>query len=401
MVHASDFRGSKVSGLSRWAERIRHEKSKTHKYIFDVCQTELLPKTPKQMTPVPQQAVAAPVQNVSFDFKASYENNPKLSIVVTGISGMGSQLMHLIAQKMLVSDMGRNIWVDDSTYLYKWNANTGLIKGYLTPTFPIITSRKDFQALKDIPLSAYENCKYGKRPVYNTEEDLLLNKNQIFISQADSKHFRRVFKNIHKDDNHTYLYTQMTKGACDNFQFNTQAKALFRKHKTEHNIPEFSGSNTMSVAFHVRRGDKLRRESDLFPGSVYVDKLLEVLNNSFMSATAAASNNIQHCFVATDDVIAVTEIRHALLDKQIHCTLHTLTTNEEHGERGPFRGGTSRSNSTKIVQFLTELSILVDATFFVGTFNSNVGSLAALLRSCVHTDAPHFAHSYGMHLFED
>ena len=49
--------------------------------------------------------------------------------------------------------------------------------------------------------------------------------------------------------------------------------------------------------------------------------------------------------------------------------------------------------------FLMELSMLVEATYFVGTFNSNVGELAAVLRACPgsgHSAQAHFAQSYGV-----
>jgi len=34
------------------------------------------------------------------------------------------------------------------------------------------------------------------------------------------------------------------------------------------------------------------------------------------------------------------------------------------------------------IEFLTELSIAIDSTYFIGTFNSNIGTLVTLLRSC-------------------
>ena len=48
------------------------------------------------------------------------------------------------------------------------------------------------------------------------------------------------------------------------------------------------------------------------------------------------------------------------------------------------------------ISFLAQLEALISATYFVGTFDSNVGAIAAVLRKCHYSDAPHYAHSYGV-----
>ena len=46
--------------------------------------------------------------------------------------------------------------------------------------------------------------------------------------------------------------------------------------------------------------------------------------------------------------------------------------------------GTSYGEQTRLgsIAFLSELSVLIDSSYFVGTMNSNVGSFVTLMRSC-------------------
>lgn len=49
--------------------------------------------------------------------------------------------------------------------------------------------------------------------------------------------------------------------------------------------------------------------------------------------------------------------------------------------------------------FLTELSHMIDATYLVGTFNSNVNALVGILRACPGTNRDatrHYAQTYGV-----
>ena len=50
-------------------------------------------------------------------------------------------------------------------------------------------------------------------------------------------------------------------------------------------------------------------------------------------------------------------------------------------------------NSTSALALLTDLDIL-ETTYFIRTFSSNVGNLEAILRGCHRSNHPHFAHSY-------
>merc|ERR1719362_210528 len=60
----------------------------------------------------------------------------------------------------------------------------------------------------------------------------------------------------------------------------------------------------------------------------------------------------------------------------IGCKVHTMVKPNQNGSREGDR------SDLEVLQFLTEIHILSQATFFIGSFNSNVGALVSLLRSC-------------------
>ena len=59
-------------------------------------------------------------------------------------------------------------------------------------------------------------------------------------------------------------------------------------------LPTSSGSEALSVAFHIRRGDKVKFEARAYQADEYVSKLLETVSNP------AQRSKIKHCYVATD-----------------------------------------------------------------------------------------------------
>ena len=142
-----------------------------------------------------------------------------------------------------------------------------------------------------------------------------------------------------------------------------------------------------SVAFHIRRTDKLKHESPLFPATDYVQKLLEVLEEESIPA-----ETVEVCYLATDDPSVHFEMADALQDGGLSCRLVFTGENDNHGstkERYSVEAG---------LEFMAEFSVMLETTFFIGTFNSNVGTLAAALRGCpgFHDPTKHYARSYGV-----
>jgi hypothetical protein len=162
------------------------------------------------------------------------------------------------------------------------------------------------------------------------------------------------------------LYPRLSKFACPHLKLNKETIHDVEEFRLQHaGLPLFDKNAGPTVTFHVRRTDKLEEEARLYEGNEYV--------NAFMAAVPQQEyQNMQHCFIATDDARAVAEIANALKTNEIHCQVHSL----------------AQSNAvprTNTIQFITELNYMANATYFVGSFSSNVAGLASLLRSCDDT----------------
>jgi len=300
----------------------------------------------------------------------------KQTIYVLRTSGLGSQLMHMLSHKLYYNAQGRNFMADTSTYGYRWSDSIGLLTGYFLPTFPVIDDISQYRGIAD----RYNMSNYGhiRNIGLKYSYDLTDLEPVIVVPGAQRLIRKKIFSN-YKVESVGY-YNSMAWEACAELQFNDRAISEIEKVKNDHDIPNFRRGRT--AAFHVRRGDKLRRESKLYKGSLYVDKLLTI-----------ASGPIDRCFVASDDYRAFEEVKRDILKRNINCTIHTITSKSK---RGSEQGKSTQSDHEETVRFLAELSILIDATYFIGTFNSNVASLVALKRKCIHNEAPNYAHSYGV-----
>jgi hypothetical protein len=122
-----------------------------------------------------------------------------------------------------------------------------------------------------------------------------------------------------------------------------------------------------TVAFHIRRGDKVQFESRVYETTEYVQKLQQIVGQE-----EDLLARIRYCYVATDEDHVVTDLQQSLTEAGISCTLHTLTQ----------PGYVTTRSADDFVLFLAQLELLLHTTYFIGTFNSNVGSLAALYRGC-------------------
>jgi len=222
------------------------------------------------------------------------------------------------------------------------------------------------------------------------------------------------------------FYQKFVQFGCPHLRFNQQARTeldLYQRERLGNDNPlldAFSYPNAssppLSVAFHIRRGDKvgwrwlsripvlsqLAGESRFFPAEAYVDKMLQVLQRH------QHDNMPQYCLVASDDYAAVEELRGALQRRQVPCILYALTQPTQTGNRGGL-GTNTTLEYAKALHFFAELDLLVRATYFVGTFNSNVATVAAMMRGCqccynyeagtfagTNPQAAHFAHTYGV-----
>lgn len=129
------------------------------------------------------------------------------------------------------------------------------------------------------------------------------------------------------------------------------------------------------VGIHIRRGDK-RLEASPIPAEAYA------------RAAEEADPNVQACFVASDSREAVDELAAA----RPKWTIAALATPQNIGhEQSVFNQGSAVMRHHLVLDLLAEIEILAKASFFVGTFSSNIGVLLALLRgkdTCYGVDGP-------------
>ncbi|CAB9511427.1 expressed unknown protein [Seminavis robusta] len=348
-------------------------------FNFAKCDGQGVPASPKPnggakaVAPSPE----APPASKPEDFVTMINQHHQRIVLLSG-SGVTSQLMNMMAQKIYFADGKHDgFMVVDSEYGYRWDANTGLLKGFFSPT-----------SLSVLPWDEVMPSNFGAP----TAGDIIGRMGGKYTDPAGhfdaviaiDRSYRKRFKNAYSNKKHNFgdLYDRMVVEGCANLQFNDQARQAFRTLLNQNSIPDFT--QVKSVAFHVRRGDKVKlKESRAYTGEEYV--------TTFVKAAKGGAQSMEACFIATDDYSSIGEITNALVSHGITCQVYTLTSANEQGHAAD-----ARTNRDNTLQFLTEFSVLVDATYFVGTFNSNVGGLAAVLRRCHYTDAPHYSHSYGV-----
>ena len=191
-------------------------------------------------------------------------------------------------------------------------------------------------------------------------------------------------------------YFRFVDSMCDELQFNEKVQPKINRMRAAlyDGLPRFLHSwPYKSVAFHVRRTDKLRKESAFFPAEMYVKKLSEVIQED-----AIQKADVKLCFLASDDFKVHAEMRQALRSNNFTC--HYVYTpplgDDEEGVSSGQKG--LRYKAAAGLIFITELSVLMEASYFIGTFNSNVGALVSVLRACPgrYNGTHHYARSYGV-----
>jgi len=172
--------------------------------------------------------------------------------------------------------------------------------------------------------------------------------------------------------------------ACPSLQFNSATKDAIRKVKERAGLSkkfiEKFPSNYKSVAFHIRRGDKIL-EHEPYPADLYVKKLLDVIGGG------TNRKKISHCFLLTDDYAVVDELSTSLKKRNIPCRLETLAPKERKGLHYTYPDYYPLMHHPydDAIVYMAELSIAIDSSYFIGTFNSNLGTVLTLLRSCKPT----------------
>lgn len=322
-----------------------------------------------------------------------------------GGSGMGAQVLNIFATKLYAEEVYQRttFLVDETAYpQYATNDGTRLLRAYFTPQFALLEQPDDPQMAvvdallpDDWTLQKWQT--EADRPTRQELAQQALPNNDANKNNNNNNNINLVIGGVHTFHKfiHRYyedpvqLYYKMIPHVCPSMKFNDRTWSIIQQMRLDNygfaSLRQAS-SNNNSVAFHVRRTDKLVKESRLYTATEYVDKLLQVLPLEQLA-------QLEICFLATDDAAVVPEMQAALDATNLPCRLVTTPL----GDIPTSKDGRYESDATLV--FLTELSMMVEATYFVGTFNSNVGELAAVLRACPGSGIAaqaHFAQSYGV-----
>ena len=175
------------------------------------------------------------------------------------------------------------------------------------------------------------------------------------------------------------LYHRMTQLACQTMRLHPRAKERILQILQESSIPSilWNGRNDdfsspdLSVSFHIRRGDKVYAESRMFPVGNYCKRFVNTLER-----VKVDKSRIKYCFVATDDYVVVDRLRSSLANYDIPCTLYALAPPAADGTPEAIRGRQGFET------LLAEMAVMTTTTYFMGTFNSNIGAMVTLYRAC-------------------
>lgn len=286
----------------------------------------------------------------SSDLITADENKP-ITIFTLLQHGLGSNLINMITFKSYFESIGHTFIVDESHYYYSYKGKS-VLSVFFEYDFSLLKDKNEFDEFM------------GKN----------INSTQIIRTTTDHGSLRR---HIKKNLPHL-TYDFLSPKVCSSISFSKIGIRHANQYKLTSSIPDFS--NTISVGFHVRRGDKIKlNESRIFTGKEYVQKLIEI-----------TTERIDNCFIASDDYNAVTEIKAALKSHKVGCKVYSFVGREQNGN---VQGSMVDS---ELLKFITELTILSKVTYFIGTFNSNVGTLVSLLRGCYTKESLHSYHSYGV-----
>jgi hypothetical protein len=301
-------------------------------------------------------------------------------------SGMGSALVSLFMTKAYFRLHGRDFFIaDESRYPFyrSEDGKSGVLNAFFTPQFPVLDNKEQYKYIDPaVPdgqsmegLTNFHKKRSPWRDTYTETSPIVLARRPDYRGGIWED-----LRSMEEQD----LWKVMVEEMCPSMQYNADTQAKVDEIRVAHSLPRLLEEDKPSVAFHVRRSDKVSQgESELTDGKVYVDKLLEV----------APGVDFGKCYIASDDEVAVAEVEQALDDAGIQCDhLSLLDGDKKGGSSGKF----TRSTYDASLIFLTELSMLVEASYFVGKWDSNVAVMATILRGCPqvgHTTG-NFSNSY-------
>ena len=325
--------------------------------------------------------------------------------------GMASLTINMMQLSMYFHERwNRTMTVIDEEQLknYRWNQSHGLYSGFLHPNVCVL-SKQDrdtfFRLTNDNKNNDLEStvCKYWdmKCQVLEIPADPQGPQFERARRVARRYYLKKRMENIQEKQKPSLqtlnirFFHDLSRFTCkemSDFHLQPHVDKLVQDILKRSKIPV----DNIGLAFHIRRGDKVagpRKESRAYSAGEYIERFF---NQS--SIALGEQSDFGDCFLATDDYSVVTELNDAIRKYKIPCKkLWTLT---------PPGYKSTWQDRDEILGFLAQVHVLVRATYFVGSFTSNVGGLVALLRGChLHTSVDrgsekdhyhHYFHSYGV-----
>lgn len=269
--------------------------------------------------------------------------------------GIGANVMMMLAHKKYFEEEGYTFKVDEHETRYMYNGK-GFLSIFFSPKFEVIEDEDTLNKRLKEPGTIYET-KHSKR------------------RDAKWKYGRVGLK----------AYNWLSKDVCSNVIFNRKASAEIELYKAEHGLDaEFE--NSVSVGFHVRRGDAIR-EMRRHDAVEYVDRLIGL----------DIKEKIKSCFIASDDYEVIPEMKKALKARGVSCRVYSLVKDKQHGNRAK-----DQLSDDDVLQLMAEISTLTRSTYFIGSFDTNLGAMVSLMRRCYRKENKnHYHQSYGVNDSDD
>lgn len=218
-------------------------------------------------------------------------------------SGLGSQLLNMFATHVYLTQVHNytTMLVDNTGYGYRLHDGTPFLTGYFTPDMAILNFPDEYPLIDPL-LNESVGMKLAR---FQKVKGKTLRR-ELFFRDAVEHHDGSIalvsvlmYHNIIVNwlgENHTAMYHTLVDTMCPHLQFNAHAAQQMQTWSRQAYGGSLDLRNTLSVAFHVRRTDKLAKESDAYPVETYVQKAEEVLQSDGVPV-----QNVEICFLATDD----------------------------------------------------------------------------------------------------
>ena len=344
--------------------------------------TEVFKRKPEEVSSTREEVLFTRVAEEQNDRSTGISLPAFVYVLGRPNSGLCSQLLNFFATALYFKEFNNNrtMIADEATYIYRRNETVGVLRGFFTPQFPTIETEREQQLWIQPHLKEGHNYTQWRRDKGHRWRGDPADSSVLVATLYSVR--SRLINNYNLSS--VEFYEKMVGIVCPHLQFNEETKRSIAERKKRVGVPDFGDPTTKSsaVSFHIRRGDKVLKESKMYSGEEYVRKIKSVAPNV----------HFQHCFVATDDYSAISEVRDALSYYNMTCRLSTLTRPSElgHSESG-------EENYEATIHFLSELDSMIQTDYFVGTFSSNVGALVSILRGCKKEgNRSHYALSYGV-----